>query len=57
MDVIAAVSGPACGAVVTFVGLVRNENAGRTFTHLDYETYAPLAVKSFERIASEAAER
>lgn len=57
MDVIAAVSGPACGAVVTFVGLVRNENAGRTVTHLDYEAYAPLAVKSFERIASEAAER
>jgi molybdopterin synthase catalytic subunit len=42
------------GAVVTFLGLVRNHNAGRRVTHLEYEAYEPLAVKTFERIASEA---
>jgi len=45
------------GAVVTFVGLVRNHNAGRRVRHLEYEAYAPLALKTFERIASEAAAR
>jgi len=41
------------GAVVTFLGLVRNHNAGRSVRYLEYETYAPLAVRAFERIASE----
>ena len=45
------------GAVCTFVGLVRDHNAGRRVLWLDYEAFAPLAVKAFERIASEAGER
>lgn len=45
------------GAVATFVGRVRGENAGRTVLWLDYEAYAPLAVSAFERIAREAADR
>jgi molybdopterin synthase catalytic subunit len=53
--VAAAVAGPGDGAVATFVGLVRNENAGRRVLWLDYEAYAPLAIKAFERIAAEAA--
>ncbi len=55
--VAAAVAGDGDGAVTTFVGLVRNHNAGRQVLWLDYEAYAPLAVKAFERIAAEAAER
>lgn len=51
------VTDPACGAIATFVGIVRNHNVGRRIEFLDYEAYAPLAVKSFERIAGEAAER
>ena len=43
------------GAIATFVGIVRNENAGRQVLWLDYEAYAPLAIKAFERIAQEAA--
>jgi molybdopterin synthase catalytic subunit len=43
------------GAVATFAGLVRGENLGRSVTHLDYEAYEPLAVKSFTRIAEEIA--
>lgn len=53
----ALVSTPADGAVTTFVGLVRDHNAGRRVLWLEYEAYAPLAVKAFEQIASEAASR
>lgn len=55
--VAAAVSGPDCGAVATFVGLVRNQNGGRRVERLDYEAYEPLAIKAFEQIAREARER
>ena len=41
------------GAVVTFLGLVRNHNVGRRVLYLEYEAYEPLALKAFERIASE----
>ena len=45
------------GAVVTFLGLVRNHNLGRRVRYLEYEAYEPLALKAFERIASEIAGR
>jgi molybdopterin synthase catalytic subunit len=45
------------GAVATFLGLVRNHNVGRRVRHLEYEAYEPLALKAFERIAAEIAER
>jgi molybdopterin synthase catalytic subunit len=41
------------GAVVTFLGLVRNHNMGRHVRHLEYEAYEPLALKTFEQIAAE----
>jgi len=50
----ASVETPSCGAVVTFVGLVRDHNAGRQVLRLEYEAYAPLAKATFERIAMEA---
>jgi molybdopterin synthase catalytic subunit len=55
--VVGAASGPGCGAVATFVGVVRGENAGRRVLWLDYEAYAPLAEKVFERIAQEISGR
>ena len=45
------------GAVVTFLGLVRNHNAGRSVRYLEYEAYEPLAMKAFVRIAEEIRER
>ena len=45
------------GAVVTFLGLVRNHNAGRRVRYLEYEAYEPLALRTFERIAAEARAR
>ncbi len=53
----AIVSSADCGAVATFVGLVRNENGGRRVLWLEYEAYEPLAVKTFARIDEEAGER
>jgi molybdopterin synthase catalytic subunit len=45
------------GAVTGFLGLVRNHNLGRNVRYLEYECYEPLALRAFERIASEVAER
>jgi len=55
--VTAIVSSADCGAVTSFVGLVRNENSGRRVLWLEYEAYAPLAEKAFARIDEEAGER
>jgi molybdopterin synthase catalytic subunit len=56
---IAAVGGNAGadGAVVTFLGLVRNHNLGRGVRYLEYEGYEPLALKAFQRIADEIGAR
>lgn len=45
--------GEGCGAVATFLGLVRATHQGRVVRHLVYEAYAPLAVRSFELIRDE----
>jgi molybdopterin synthase catalytic subunit len=45
------------GAIVTFLGLVRNHNLGRSVRYLEYEAYEPLALKAFGRIAAEIGER
>jgi MoaE-MoaD fusion protein len=54
---VSAVATAGCGALATFVGLVRDTNAGRRVLWLDYEAYGPLAEKTFERIAHESSER
>ena len=55
--IVVSVSSAGCGAVATFIGLVRDHNQGRRVEWLDYEAYPALAVKTFERIGSEAAAR
>jgi molybdopterin synthase catalytic subunit len=54
VEVTAALSNPACGAIVTFIGTVRDHNLGKQVRYLEYEAFEPLAVKAFERIAGEA---
>jgi molybdopterin synthase catalytic subunit len=56
-EVVAAVSRPEAGAVVTFVGTVRNENAGLPVTRLEYQAYASMAAKEMARIGSEISQR
>ncbi len=48
---------PDCGGIATFVGTTRDHNAGRRVLFLEYEAYAPLALRAFERIAAEAGTR
>lgn len=45
------------GAVVTFIGIVRGENLSRRVQFLEYEAYAPLALRAFARIDGEARQR
>jgi molybdopterin synthase catalytic subunit len=52
-----AVSGTDCGAVVTFVGTVRDHNRGRAVVRLDYEAYPEMALRVFARIEEEARAR
>ena len=45
------------GAITSFVGVVRNENAGRRVLRLEYEGYEPLALRAFDRIGQETNDR
>jgi molybdopterin synthase catalytic subunit len=54
---LAEVTGPAMGGVVTFTGIVRNQARGSEIDHLEYETYAPLADRELRKIVAEVAER
>jgi molybdopterin synthase catalytic subunit len=47
--------GEGCGAVTTFIGVVRGTHKGRKVRYLEYEAFEPLAEKAFERIAAEIA--
>jgi MoaE-MoaD fusion protein len=51
------VAEPHAGAVVTFVGTTRAENAGRRVIRLEYEAYEPMALSEMHRLAREAGER
>jgi molybdopterin synthase catalytic subunit len=57
-DAVSAIVASAdCGAVTTFVGMVRDEHGGRRVLWLEYQAYEPLAIKAFKRIDEEAGER
>jgi molybdopterin synthase catalytic subunit len=42
------------GAIVTFVGTVRNNSRGRKTLHLDYEAYEEMALTQMKRLAAQA---
>jgi len=44
----------ACGGLVVFEGLVRNNHEGRQVKGLSYEAYIPMTKKIFEQIIEEA---
>ena len=56
---VAALGAPAArdGAACTFVGVVRDHNAGSAVTHLEYEAFEEMALALMEEIAAEAARR
>lgn len=50
---IEAVSHPAAGAVVTFVGLVRDHSEGRPVTRLEYHAYRQMAETELRAVMAE----
>ena len=54
---VAEVSAPANGAVILFVGTVRDVNEGRAVTGIDYSAYAAMAKRELDLILRDAATR
>ena len=54
---VAEVAHAGTGATTLFVGTVRDQHEGRAVTGIDYEAYEPMALREFETILAEAAER
>jgi len=52
-----AVGDGGAGAIVTFAGSTRDENAGRKVTRLEYEAYEAMALKEMRKLAEEAQRR
>jgi molybdopterin synthase catalytic subunit len=52
-DVAARVAGPDCGALVVFVGTVRNRHGGRDVARLTYSGYLPMALERMSRIVDD----
>lgn len=48
------VSDPGFGGIALFAGRVRDLNHGRVVTGVSYDMFDPLALRGFERIASQA---
>lgn len=48
-----AVRGDGMGGIVTFTGMVRLHSRGTTIDHLDYEAYAPMAIKVMTQLCEE----
>jgi len=51
------IANPANGAVVLFLGVVRDVNDGRAVTGIEYSAYESMAARELAAIAAEAAER
>ncbi len=51
------VAGPAEGAVILFLGTVRDHNLERAVIRLDYEAYEPMALRELETVCAEAGKR
>jgi molybdopterin synthase catalytic subunit len=54
---VAAVTGPEHGALVTFTGVTRREAGAREVVALEYEAYEPLALRELRAVADETAAR
>ncbi len=56
-ELVAFVTDPEAGAIVTFIGTTRNNNEGRKVIALDYEAYPEMAEKELKRLGEEAKRR
>jgi len=51
------VADPAAGAIASFTGTTRRDNAGRAVLRLEYEAYEPMALSEMRKLAIEAGAR
>jgi molybdopterin synthase catalytic subunit len=56
-EVVARVSGPDAGGLVTFVGRVRDNARGHSIQYLEYEAYPEMAEREMEKIAAQATQK
>jgi molybdopterin synthase catalytic subunit len=56
-EVIARLADPENGAVVTFVGVVRDNTDGRQVLYLEYEAYPEMAEETLRQIGAEVQQR
>ncbi len=54
---VARAGDPAAGAVLSFVGTVRDSKQGRRVLRIEHEAYEPMARKVLERIGAEMTDR
>lgn len=47
------VSDPACGGVVVFLGVVRNQFEGRASEGIEYEAYQAMAERELQRLGDD----
>jgi molybdopterin synthase catalytic subunit len=52
-EVVGRLADPANGAIVTFVGVVRGQTAGKETQHLEYEAYPEMAEPTLRQIEVE----
>lgn len=52
-DATRRVTHASCGAVSSFIGTTRDTFHGRRVARLDYEAYAPMAIKELHKIAAQ----
>jgi molybdopterin synthase catalytic subunit len=57
LELLRAVSRPANGALLLFLGVVREVNDGRGVTGIEYSAYEAMAERELAAIAAEAADR
>lgn len=53
-QVLQSVEDPSVGGINMFIGTTRNHSNGKAVVALEYEAYAPMALKMMHRIADEA---
>jgi molybdopterin synthase catalytic subunit len=56
-EVVGRLADPANGAVIAFVGVVRNETEGRNVLYLEYEAYPEMAEPTLQQIGDEIRQR
>lgn len=51
------VADASAGAIVEFIGTVRNQTRGKAVVRLEFESYQPMALREMHKIATEALSR